>query len=91
MYDWSKLFIDAAETIGQTFDVALKSKERMIEAGFVDVVEHKFKMPVGPWPADKKWKELGRWSLLHMLTGVDGMQMWMLSSVLGVSSEQSLR
>lgn len=84
MYDWSRMFIDAGETLGQTFNIALKSKGLIEKAGFVDVVEKRYKLPVGPWPADAKWKELGRWSLLHMLTGIDGMQLFMLKEILGV-------
>ncbi|KAL2061474.1 hypothetical protein VTL71DRAFT_6851 [Oculimacula yallundae] len=55
MYDWPHAFIKAAETIDQTFDVALKAKDRMMKAGFVDVIEYKYKIFAGPWPADKKW------------------------------------
>ncbi len=28
---------------------------------FVDVVEKRYKIPVGRWMQDKRWKELGRW------------------------------
>lgn len=85
MYDWSKMFIDAGETMGQTFKVAERSKRLIEEAGFVDVVEKTYKMPVGRWSADKRLKELGQWNLLYLLTGLDGMQLWILKAVLGVS------
>jgi hypothetical protein len=85
MYDWSQIFISAGETIGQTFNVAKQSKRLIEEAGFVDVVEKKYKMPVGAWMADERWKELGRWNLLYLSTGLEGMQLWILKTVLGVS------
>lgn len=75
MYDWSQIFINAGETLGQTFKIARQSKKLIEEAGFVDVVEKKYKMPVGAWMADKRWEELGRWSLLFMDTGLEGMQL----------------
>ncbi|KAG0648618.1 Velvet complex subunit LAE1 [Hyphodiscus hymeniophilus] len=85
MYDWSKIFIDAAEDIThQTFKIPRFSAQLIKEAGFVDVVEKKFKIPVGSWMADKKLKEIGRWNLLFLTTGLQGMQLWMLKHVLGV-------
>lgn len=85
MYDWSALFIDAAESIGQTFKIPRQSKRLIQEAGFIDVVETKYKMPVGGWMAERKWKDLGRWNLLFLTTGLEGMQLWLLRAVLGVS------
>ena len=86
MYDWSKIFIDAAENIThQTFKIPRMSAQLIREAGFVDVVEKKFKLPVGSWAQDKKMKELGRWNLLFLTTGLEGMQLFMLKHVLGVS------
>lgn len=82
MYDWSRIFIDAGETMGQTFKVAERSKRLIEEAGFVDMVEKTYKMPVGRWSADKKLKDLGQWNLLYLLTGLDGMQLWILKAVL---------
>jgi hypothetical protein len=84
MYDWSQMFIDAGETMGQTFKIPERSKRLIEEAGFVDVVEKKYKLPVGGWPADKRSKEIGKWNLLYLLTGLDGMQLWILKAVLGV-------
>jgi hypothetical protein len=86
MYDWSKMFIDAAENIThQTFKIPRLSAQLIKEAGFVDVVERKFKIPVGPWVMDTRLKEIGRWNLLYLTTGLEGMQLWMLKYVLGVS------
>ena len=78
------MFIDAGEVIGQSFKIARYSKRLIEEAGFVDVVETKFKMPVGAWMPEKKWKDLGRWNQLFLTTGLEGMQLWILRAVLGV-------
>ncbi|RDW56885.1 hypothetical protein BP5796_12952 [Coleophoma crateriformis] len=83
MYDWSQMFIEAGESMGQTFQIASRSKKLIEEAGFVDVEEKKFKLPVGAWMQDKKWKEIGRWNLLYLTTGLEGMQLWILKTVLG--------
>jgi hypothetical protein len=85
MYDWSQIFINAGETMGRTFKIAKRSKALMEATGFVDVEEAIFKMPVNGWMADKRWKELGRWNLLYLTTGLEGMQLYILKNVLGVS------
>ncbi|KIM94449.1 hypothetical protein OIDMADRAFT_136312 [Oidiodendron maius Zn] len=39
------------------------------EVGFVDINVHTRLVPVGPWPKDKKLKEIGRYFLAQMLQG----------------------
>jgi len=85
MYEWGELFIGAGEKMGRTFLVAERARELLGDAGFVDIVEHKVKVPIGSWPADPKLKELGRWNLLFLTTGLESMGMYMLMHVLGVS------
>jgi hypothetical protein len=36
-------------------------RSMMEQVGFVDVVEKRFKWPLGGWPKDEKLKELGLW------------------------------
>jgi hypothetical protein len=85
MYEWGELFIGAGEKMGRTFQVVERAKKLLPEAGFVDYTEHTVKVPVGVWPKDKKMKELGRWNLLFLTTGLESMGMYMLTHVLGVS------
>lgn len=63
MHSWGELFIGVGEKMGRTFLVVERAKKLLEEAGFVDIVEHKVKVPIGSWPADPKLKELGRWNL----------------------------
>lgn len=35
--------------------------DRMEKNGFVDVTVHRAIWPLGPWPKDKRLKELGKW------------------------------
>lgn len=84
MYDWSQIFINAGEQMGRTFMIAKRSKQLIEEAGFVDVVEKRYKMPVGGWMEDETWKQIGLWNLLYLMTGLEGMQLYILKNVLGV-------
>ena len=85
MYEWSQLFINAGETMGRTFKIPRQAKQLIEEAGFVDVVEKKFKVPVGGGMADHKWKEIGKWNALYLLEGLEGMALFILKNIMNVS------
>src|SRR5277367_3848770 len=83
--EWSRISIEAAKKIGKTFENAQFTKENIVKAGFVDVVEQKYKMPVGDWSSDPKMKELGRWNALYFQQGIEGMCLFLLNRIMGVS------
>lgn len=83
--DWSRISIEAAKKLGKNFEDAPLTKENIIKAGFVDVVEHKYKMPVGAWSSDPKMKEIGRWNELYFRQGIEGMCLFLLNRIMGVS------
>lgn len=39
--------------------VGSEIKQKLEKAGFVDVVVHKLKFPMAPWPKDRKMKQIG--------------------------------
>ncbi|PSS22460.1 hypothetical protein M430DRAFT_65619 [Amorphotheca resinae ATCC 22711] len=80
---FSGLFREAGEITGQTFTIAETMKEEIENAGFVNVVEKVYKAPLGPWPADPKLQELGRWTLLGFDTGLEGFVLAILTRTLG--------
>lgn len=43
------------------------------EAGFVDIVEERLKVPTAPWPKDKRLKLVGAYELQNFLIGIRGM------------------
>jgi hypothetical protein len=57
--------------------------------GFKDVTEKKYKMPLGPWSSDRKYKDVGRWHLLECYEGIEGWSMAMLTRLMGVSIQKS--
>ena len=58
------MFVDAGELTGRTFLISNTMKEEIEKAGFENVVENIFKVPIGGWPADPNAKEVGQWALL---------------------------
>lgn len=81
---WSRTFIEAGERIGKTFRIADLAKKYMDDAGFENVVETRFKLPVGGWGKDKQIKRLGQWNLLHCEEGIEGWAMALLTRVMQV-------
>lgn len=82
---WTDRIIDFGTRTGKTWEIADNMGGLIREAGFVDVVEKRFKWPVGPWSSDQRMKDIGRWNLLNWDEGMEG---WVLASytrVLGVS------
>ncbi|KAH8648895.1 methyltransferase family protein [Tricladium varicosporioides] len=88
MAQWSKTLLHAAEQLGKTFAIYDFNYEMITKAGFVDVVEKKFKVPVGTWPSDPKMKELGQWNMLFCLEGLESWSLYLLSTVLKWSYEE---
>ena len=85
MAKWSRIFLEAGEKMGKTFRIANRAKEYITQAGFVDVVEKKYKMPIGDWSIDPKFKKIGLYNLLYCVQGLEGFALFILSKVMGVS------
>jgi hypothetical protein len=83
--EWGRLFATAGEKMGQTFEVIDRDNfvRRMEEAGFRDVKTYKTKLPMGGWPADKKWKEVGQFNKISCEEGLEGYALYVLTNVLG--------
>jgi hypothetical protein len=82
---WGPTQLAASEKLGKTFAVYEHVKRRIVEAGFVDVREHKFKLPVGPWSSDKKMKDIGNWNMFFFSRDTEAFCIYLLGKVMGVS------
>lgn len=85
---WTRHIDDASMSLGRPLRIANKLKRWYEEAGFVDVEERVFKVPVNPWPEDKRQKEIGRWSEANILDGIQGFSLAWFSRVLGWSKAE---
>lgn len=56
---WAQWQEVATQKLGRPLRIAPRLKQWMLDAGYVDVTETIFKIPMGSWPADKKLKRLG--------------------------------
>ncbi|KAF5552644.1 mRNA 3 end-processing YTH1 [Fusarium mexicanum] len=64
---WSELLHDIFTKNGRPMDSALKYKDQLEEAGFVDVNIVKRKWPLNRWPKDPKHKQIGTWAQQNTL------------------------
>jgi hypothetical protein len=91
MIEWSKRFQNIGDDItGKTFRIAEKCRGFIEGAGFVNVVEKKYKIPVGSWSSDPLMKELGRWNMMHCFTGAENWALHLLTKVMGVRASLSM-
>ncbi|KAI9708433.1 MAG: hypothetical protein M1820_003893 [Bogoriella megaspora] len=75
-YQWTKLYDEAVMKMNRPGRIANKLKRWYEQAGFVDVQEIVFKLPINSWPKDEKLKRLGR---LHEAVMQDGLQAFSLA------------
>jgi SAM-dependent methyltransferase len=66
---WEETFHEIAGGMGFDFDPILKVPAFLESAGFKNVTIDSRIVPVGPWPKNKKLKEIGKWYLSHLLNG----------------------
>jgi hypothetical protein len=69
--------LEGSLKLGVGLDVALKTKQFMEEAGFIDVNQVIYKWPLNRWPANKAMKEIGILSLTLLVI----FEIWQLASV----------
>ncbi|KAL1383456.1 S-adenosyl-L-methionine-dependent methyltransferase [Phyllosticta capitalensis] len=79
----------ACAVTGKPGDVIYRMKGWMGEAGFKDVKQVEYAWPNGQWPADAKLKEVGRWSKLHLLYGIEDWTLALATRALGWEVEKA--
>lgn len=87
---WNNRQVECCAKLGVDTTAPSKYKQWMVEQGFEDVTELKFKWPVGTWPKDKRYKELGRLTMANFLVGLEGFTLRLWTGVLGMSYEEVL-
>ncbi|WEW54703.1 hypothetical protein PRK78_000125 [Emydomyces testavorans] len=80
---------EASIKFGKQFNVAEKHKQRLIDAGFVNVQDDIYKIPVGTWPKDPKMKRLGFYQLVQVLAAIEPFMMALCTRVMGYTVEET--
>ncbi|KAK0745626.1 S-adenosyl-L-methionine-dependent methyltransferase, partial [Schizothecium vesticola] len=89
-YTWNRMFAEAGEKTKRTFLVTDKDQNAgwIKEAGFSSVNISRYKAPLGTWPAEKKWKNIGAFNLATCQEGLEGYILYLGTNVLGWELEE---
>ena len=82
--DWGGLSLTAGDKFGRTLRIVDQTKELMEATGFTNVTYRPFKWPIGPWPKDRKLKEIGRYNRANWDEGMEGWLMFLFTNYHGV-------
>jgi SAM-dependent methyltransferase len=82
---WTEEIMKAANMIDTPLDKPWHYQQWMQEAGFVNVKELVYPLPINQWPKDRKLKDLGMWEMTNLLEGIEGFSMALFTKVLGWS------
>ncbi|KAL5049334.1 hypothetical protein BDW71DRAFT_204599 [Aspergillus fruticulosus] len=63
-------------------------KRLMIETGFKNVRDVKYKWPQNAWPKDPHLKHIGQWNMVNTLDGLHGFSAKLLIQMLGMTPEE---
>ncbi|KAG0647365.1 Velvet complex subunit LAE1 [Hyphodiscus hymeniophilus] len=77
------LLIGAVNTIGRTHAPGPKLKGWVEAAGYENVHEEVSAVPLGTWPKDKRYKEIGLWNFVCLEEGLEGISLRLFTAVLG--------
>ncbi|KAL0937526.1 putative SAM dependent methyltransferase [Colletotrichum truncatum] len=82
---WTKVMFEAFDKIGKTarqhHDHGIA--KNLESAGFVDIVEKKWQMPIGGWAKDPKLKEIGACYLEFLDQSLEGFGTFLLKEIMG--------
>ncbi|KAF3011295.1 hypothetical protein E8E15_002626 [Penicillium rubens] len=79
LFEWGPMFVRLAERAGRSLQTHETMRNAIEKAGFVDVYEEKYKIPLGPWPKDPLLKEAGYLQFAHWNAAMEGWVIWMLT------------
>jgi len=84
-----KLFYEVAQKMGTPLDAMDKWEAQFAQAGFVDVHHFDLKIPMGPWPKDKRLKKIGLVELYSLNEGYEAYLLRGLTQILGLPREEA--
>ncbi|KAK2795571.1 hypothetical protein FQN51_000425 [Onygenales sp. PD_10] len=74
--------IEAAHKFGKSINQAPTHKQRLVDAGYINIREEIKRFPIGAWPKDPHLKELGRFWMENIVSGVEVYTLGFIGKVL---------
>jgi len=88
-YHWSELLSEAMAKAKRPAIVKGALADRLSAAGFEDIQQLNSKLPFGPWPKERRLKEVGCMALLGAESGFTAYGMAAFTRILGLSEEEA--
>jgi len=79
---WGEVLLQSGDAFGKTFRIWDESKAFIKDAGFEEVTEKRYEIPIGGWSSDEKLKEIGQYNRLYWDTGLEGWCTFLLTRYL---------
>ncbi|ETN43894.1 uncharacterized protein HMPREF1541_11025 [Cyphellophora europaea CBS 101466] len=87
--EWCKNVVAACDQQGRPIAITRSLKGWMEDAGFVDVHEAEYKVPLSPWPKDPRLKEIGRYYLVQSFEAAESFILQLYTKVLGKPMDET--
>ena len=75
---------------GQEFKISASLAKFVLDAGFDKVNHEEMKVPLGTWPADKKQKDIGAFTLLTTEHAFESFGMALFTRTLGMEAPEAM-
>lgn len=85
---WSRDLIEASARLGRPAIVGAHLKDMFERVGFVDVQQHRFKMPINGWPKDPLLKQIGYMWGTNLMEGLAAFSLQLFNKALERTSAQ---
>jgi hypothetical protein len=86
--EWIATLCGAAESLGRDPNPGSKLEGWVRDAGFVNVVHRRYRVPIGAWARDPLLKEVGTWNWRQVWNGLEGLSMRLCTGVLGWGEQE---
>jgi hypothetical protein len=88
-HSWGDIFREAGSKMGRTFEVTKDWEEWLRTAGFDGVIyTHAVRLPIGSWPKEKRWKDVGWFNRMSLEQGLEGFASYLCTQVLGWGEQE---
>ena len=88
MTKWLELLKQALQNLGPDVDRPLKLAESLRQAGFVNIEEKSFKVPIGTWPKNKTLRLIGLYLRTVLIEGLQAISLGPLTRGLKWTKEE---
>lgn len=84
---WQEHLNNASEMVGQKLNIVETMPQRLERQGFTGIRDDIYKLPIGPWPKDRRLKELGYVTLFQAFEALESWTLAPFTRVLGWPKE----